>query len=324
MEQQMSASERYERGLILKQVQIFESALKDFQQAANDPQYAGKAHAQMALCFLFTGRHEDAVASFRRALTSHTLSSQDRVHILYLLGQTLESLGRYAETLEAYNAIRREDAGFRDVARRIKHLSSGGRGPVPPRPLADQPWVGEMLKVWGDFKLRLPSLLEQTLESLGRYAETLEASRWVRRTRSSYRDLPRRIEQPLLAPIRHNSPPPSTSQPVLVRRGRMEKRRDARVAIHLRSQFFSKSRKVSGEGELRDLSRGGCRVRSPIAVPVGAELECCIYPQDEVNPFTIDGATVRWSGPHEFGLAFTNIRPGVQRQIAHLCSKATF
>jgi len=257
MEQQMSASERYERGLVLKQVQIFESALEDFQQAANDPQYAGKAHAQMALCFLFTGRHEDAVASFRQALTSSTLSSQERVHILYLLGQTLESLGRYAETLEAYNAVRREDAGFRDVARRIKHLSSGGRGPVPPRPFIGQPWVGDMLKLWGDFRLRLPSLLGQTWQSLGRYAETLEASRWVRRKRSSYRDLPRRIEYPEVTPMRRSSPPLSTRRPVLVRRGRIEKRRDARVAILLRSQFFSKSRMVVGEGELRDLSCGG-------------------------------------------------------------------
>ena len=78
---------------------------------------------------------------------------------------------------------------------------------------------------------------------------------------------------------------------------------------------------VTGEGELRDLSLGGCRVTSSVAVPVGAELECCIFPQDEVNPFTIEGATVRWSRPLEFGLAFTNVRPGVQRQIAQLCRK---
>ncbi len=324
MEQQMSASERYERGLVLKQVKIFDAALEDFQQAANDPQYAGKAHVQIALCFLSTGRHEDAVASLRQALTSPALSSQESVHILYLLGQTLESLGRYAETLEAYNAVRREDAGFRDVVRRIKHLSSGGRGPVPPRPLADQPWVGDMLKVWDDLRLHLPSLLGQTWQSLGRYAETLEPTRWGRRKHPRYRDLPRRNEQPELTPMRRSSPPLSTGGPLLVRRGRMEKRRHARVAIHLRSQFFSKSRMVAGEGELRDLSRGGCRVRSPIAVPVGAELECCIFPQDEVNPFTIDGATVRWSRPQEFGLAFTNVRPGVQRQIAQLCRKATF
>jgi len=56
---------------------------------------------------------------------------------------------------------------------------------------------------------------------------------------------------------------------------------------------------------------------------VGAELECCIFSQDAGNPFTIDGATVRWSRPQEFGLAFTKVRPGVQRQIAQLCGTRT-
>jgi hypothetical protein len=58
-------------------------------------------------------------------------------------------------------------------------------------------------------------------------------------------------------------------------------------------------------------------------VPVGAELECSIFPQDGVNPFTIEGAMVRWSRSQEFGLAFTNVRPGVQRQIAQLCRPRT-
>jgi hypothetical protein len=48
-------------------------------------------------------------------------------------------------------------------------------------------------------------------------------------------------------------------------------------------------------------------------------LECCIFPQNEDNPFIIEGATVRWISSREFGLAFTKVRPGVQRQIAQLC-----
>ncbi len=58
---------------------------------------------------------------------------------------------------------------------------------------------------------------------------------------------------------------------------------------------------------------------SLVVVPVGAEFECCIFSQDAGNPFTIEGATVRWSRPQEFGLAFTKVRPGVQRQITLLC-----
>jgi hypothetical protein len=78
---------------------------------------------------------------------------------------------------------------------------------------------------------------------------------------------------------------------------------------------------VAGDGELQDLSPGGCRVMSPIAVPLGVELELCIFPGDEGNPFIIDGASVRWTRSEEFGLAFTGIRPAVERQLTQLWRK---
>jgi hypothetical protein len=52
-------------------------------------------------------------------------------------------------------------------------------------------------------------------------------------------------------------------------------------------------------------------------------LECSIFPQGAINPFTIEGAMVRWSRPQEFGVAFTTMRPGVQKQIAQLCQHRT-
>jgi hypothetical protein len=99
----------------------------------------------------------------------------------------------------------------------------------------------------------------------------------------------------------------------------MEKRQHVRVLVQFRTDFSSKSQKVVGEGEVRDLSPGGCRVASPVAVSVGAELECCIFPESEGNSFIIEVATVRWIRPQEFGLAFTKISPGSQQLILQLC-----
>lgn len=144
-EERLSPSDRYERGLVLKQVQIFDNAIKEFQQAATDPQYAGEAHAQIGVCLRSTGRYEEAIAAFRQALTWPPFSSERSVRILYLTGRALESLGRYAETLEIYRWIIREDHGYLDVARRIEDLSSG-RDPVDRRQPAEQSWVGDMLK----------------------------------------------------------------------------------------------------------------------------------------------------------------------------------
>ena len=192
-EEQMSPLHRYERGLVLKRVQIFDKAIEEFQQAATDPQYAGEAHVQIGLCLRSAGRYEEAIAAFRQALTWPPFSSERSVRILYLLGRALESLGQYAETLEIYRWIIREDHGYLDVVHRIEDLSSGG-DPVYRSPLAGQSWVGDMLKSCRGLRLHILYLLGRALESLGRHAESLEIYRWIIREDHGYLDVVPRIE----------------------------------------------------------------------------------------------------------------------------------
>jgi tetratricopeptide (TPR) repeat protein len=162
----MSAGELYERGRVLKHANMYDEAVDDFQHAACDPQYAGKSQAQLALCFRAMGRQEEAVAAFRQALESSTFSSNENLHLLYLLGETLESLGHTAEALEAYGWVRQEDPGFRDVVSRIKHLCAGGRGPVIQSLLVRQFRVGNLFKMYGHLRRRSLSLFEQTRQAL--------------------------------------------------------------------------------------------------------------------------------------------------------------
>jgi tetratricopeptide (TPR) repeat protein len=115
--------EAYEQGSALKNVGLFRQAAEHFQKAAQDPAYALKGLAQMGLCLKQSGKQEEAVTIFRRALQMPTVSSKEQVQILYLLGRTLESLGRIPEALEAYRWLRREAPQYRDVAMRIESLS---------------------------------------------------------------------------------------------------------------------------------------------------------------------------------------------------------
>ena len=314
MEQPKSALDHYEHGRVLKHAHMFDQAREEFQHAASDPQYAGNAHVQIALCLLATGHYDDAAEAFRQALEVGTFSSKEKAHILYFLGQTLESLGRYAEAMEAYCWTRKEVPGFQDVAQRIKHLLAGGRGLLPRCRPASRSVVGDILKLGGQLTPQVLSLLGQAWTTFGQYADRLGHHREDQKQSPSLRDVGHPGERDL-TPTRCSPPAP--------RDRKSNTRRHVRVAVRLQSHFSSKGRRVTGEGELRDLSPGGCRVASLVAVPVGAELECCIFSQDAGNPFTIDGATVRWSRPQEFGLAFTKVRPGVQRQITQLCQTRT-
>jgi tetratricopeptide (TPR) repeat protein len=143
----VDAAERYERGVTLRKAGLFKLAVGELEQAAAKPQYAVKAHAQIGLCYKSSGRYEEAVEAFRKALKSSQTSSKETVQILYVLGRTLEMLGRTAETLEVYRWIRREDPTYRDVEHRIqqlgmRRLSSTGRR-VP-----QASWMGGILRSW--------------------------------------------------------------------------------------------------------------------------------------------------------------------------------
>jgi tetratricopeptide (TPR) repeat protein len=128
--QTVNPAEWYERGIALKKAGLYKAAIEQFELATVDRSLAVKAHAQIGLCYKLSGRYEEAVPAFQRALKATPVSSKETVQILYVLGRTLESLGRIAETLEAYRWIRREDSEYRDVAKRIERLSA--RRPAAP------------------------------------------------------------------------------------------------------------------------------------------------------------------------------------------------
>lgn len=120
----LDGHEAYEQGSALKNVGLFRQAAEHFQKAAQDPVYALRGLAQMGLCLKQSGKQEEAVAAFRRALQIPTVSLKEQVQILYLLGRTLESLGRIPDALESYRWLRREAPQYRDVAKRIESLST--------------------------------------------------------------------------------------------------------------------------------------------------------------------------------------------------------
>lgn len=143
-----SGQDSYERGTTLKNVGLFRQAAEHFEKAAQDPAYALKGLAQMGLSLKKCGKQEEAVAAFRRALQELPTSSKEQVQILYLLGRTLESLGRIHEALESYRWLRREAPQYRDVTMRIESLSTRRVHRDDSQGQEDSPWATQALQMW--------------------------------------------------------------------------------------------------------------------------------------------------------------------------------
>jgi hypothetical protein len=70
-----------------------------------------------------------------------------------------------------------------------------------------------------------------------------------------------------------------------------------------------------GTGLILDLSRGGCRLESPLLILPGLSLELRIYVPGLEWPLMIDGADVQWVNEQTAGLAFVRIREAEQQRL---------
>jgi hypothetical protein len=70
-----------------------------------------------------------------------------------------------------------------------------------------------------------------------------------------------------------------------------------------------------GPGLILDLSRGGCRLESPLLILPGLSLELRIYVPGLDWPLMIDGADVQWVSEQTAGLAFVRIREAEQQRL---------
>lgn len=68
-------------------------------------------------------------------------------------------------------------------------------------------------------------------------------------------------------------------------------------------------------GLILDLSRGGCRLESPLLMLPGLSLELRIYVPGLEWPLMIDGADVQWVSERTVGLAFVRIREAEQQRL---------
>ena len=89
----------------------------------------------------------------------------------------------------------------------------------------------------------------------------------------------------------------------------MDLRKNLRFHVHFRSSFSSVGM-VGGEGDIVDLSIGGCRIESAVDVQPGVSLEVRIVTIGQESPIQIQQAIVRWKRGREFGLEFVTMSPG--------------
>ena len=96
----------------------------------------------------------------------------------------------------------------------------------------------------------------------------------------------------------------------------MESRKYARFQVELECSLSGDH--TTGDGQVVDLSMGGCKVRSDATVPTGAYLKLRVYLPQQDSPLKIDLAVARWSIGRECGLEFIRLQTEQQERLHQL------
>ncbi len=113
---------QYDQGMVYLEMGLNDQAALAFRAAAADPEHALRAREMWGVALRRDGRFDEAVAVLQDGLTAAASDDRAALGLRYHAGRTLEELGRADEAQEHYRRVHAIDAGFADVAQRLRAL----------------------------------------------------------------------------------------------------------------------------------------------------------------------------------------------------------
>ncbi|HXU01142.1 MAG TPA: tetratricopeptide repeat protein [Polyangia bacterium] len=124
----LSASERADPGthgdlgIAYKEMGLYDAAIAEFKLLQADKTRAVFALTMIGECVEAKGELGEAVGKYKEALNQSNITLSESLELYYLLGSVFERLGDVREALYFFENLRKRDATFRDVVRRINAL----------------------------------------------------------------------------------------------------------------------------------------------------------------------------------------------------------
>ena len=109
-------------GIAYKEMGLHDAAIAEFKLLQADKARAVFALTMIGECVEAKGELGEAVGKYKEALNLSQVTLSESLELYYLLGSVFERLGDVREALYFFENLRKRDATFRDVVRRISAL----------------------------------------------------------------------------------------------------------------------------------------------------------------------------------------------------------
>ena len=110
---------RFELGQLYFQLGRINDAMKEFQRAQQNPHKRIQALSYLGQCFARRGIHDLATSTFQDAIKEKAVFDEEKKELIYLLGCTLEKMGKRDEAIAQFKQIYAVDVGYKDVSDKI-------------------------------------------------------------------------------------------------------------------------------------------------------------------------------------------------------------
>jgi tetratricopeptide (TPR) repeat protein len=118
----------YDLGMAFREMGLFDEALTEFRQAADDPARRVECLIQQGACLRDKGDVARAESALQSLLGAPGLSLEETSAIKYELALTCEVCGRSSDAARMYGEIEATNPAFRDVKTRLKQSGDGSDG----------------------------------------------------------------------------------------------------------------------------------------------------------------------------------------------------
>jgi len=114
---------RYDLGIAFREMGLLDEAIAELQLASRGASRLVECASLLAACFLDKGLPKLAINWLERGLAAPALDPQQALSLRYDLARAREARGERDRALEIYVELYGEDAGFRDVAEKLRRLT---------------------------------------------------------------------------------------------------------------------------------------------------------------------------------------------------------
>jgi len=115
---------RYNLGIAYKEMGLVDEAIAEFQLAAKDPGRQFECSSMLGICFMEKGMPDLAVKWFEKGLKAEGRAPDEYNGLRYDLAAAYEANGAIDQALDTYTELYAQDAGFRDVASKLRELKA--------------------------------------------------------------------------------------------------------------------------------------------------------------------------------------------------------